>query len=199
MRSANIRDREWYFEESVPRLETGGARQRALVERGRCARLAYRVEPFWYRGAGLVYLVTAWKYEDGRHYVLHRMSEPALLETPSVSPAEFSLAAHTREELRFSYPAAKVELRALFDQDAAEHLTESRLAPDQRATEHSDGLILIEPQLPIPPTCGGGFWASVEQWKCWGRGHSAKFRDHARQMNAAYRRRRAADSSSNKI
>ena len=54
---------------------------------------------------GLVYLVvTAWKYEDVRHYVLHRMSEPALLETPSVSPAEFSLAAHTRDELRFSYP-----------------------------------------------------------------------------------------------
>ena len=51
-------------------------------------------------------------------------SEPVLLETPSVSPAEFSLAAHTRDELRFSYPVrtAKVELRALFDQDAAEHL-----------------------------------------------------------------------------
>ena len=33
MRSANIRDREWYFEEPALRLETGGARQRALTER----------------------------------------------------------------------------------------------------------------------------------------------------------------------
>ena len=152
---------------------------------------------------GLVYLVaTAWKYEDVRHYVLHRMSNPVLLETPAVSPAEFSLAAHTREELRFSYPVrtAKVDLRALFDQDAAEHLTESGLAPDQRATEQSDGRILIEATVADTADLRWwllGFGGAVEVMGP--QSLLEEFREHARRMSAAYRRRRAANSSSNKI
>ena len=44
---------------------------------------------------GVVYLVaTSWGYEDVRHYVLHRMSSPNLLDEPAVVPAGFRLADH---------------------------------------------------------------------------------------------------------
>ena len=97
--------------------------------------------------AGVVYLVaTSWGYEDVRHYVLHRMSSPNLLDEPAMVPAGFRLADHVGEDSRFSYPVstAKLQLMALFDAAAAIHLTESRLATDQRATEQTDGRVLIE-------------------------------------------------------
>lgn len=101
--------------------------------------------------AGIVYLVaTAWDYDDIRHYVLHRMSKPDLLDEPARAPPGFRLADHIREDRRFSYPfgPGKLQLRALFDADAAVHLTESRLAADHRATEQEDGRVLIEATVP---------------------------------------------------
>lgn len=97
--------------------------------------------------AGVVYLVaTSWNYQDVRHYVLHRMSRPRLLDEPVTAPPDFRLTDHVREDRRFSYPLStrKLELKVLFDADVAFHLTESRLAPDHRTTPQGDGRTLIE-------------------------------------------------------
>lgn len=96
---------------------------------------------------GVVYLVaTSWKYEDIRHYVLHRMSEPQLTDEPAKTPPDFRLADHLGDDGAFAYPASdeKLALRALFDAGAGAHLTECRLAPDHRATEQEDGRVLVE-------------------------------------------------------
>jgi len=96
---------------------------------------------------GIVYLVaTSWKYQDIRHYVLHRMSEPQLLDQPAETPPDFRLADHLGDDGPFAYPASgdKLALRALFHAGAGAHLTESRLAPDHRATQQEDGRVLVE-------------------------------------------------------
>ena len=97
---------------------------------------------------GIVYLVaTSWNYEDIRHYVLHRMSEPQLTHGPAKTPPDFRLADHLGDDGAFAYPASeeKLALRALlFHIGAGAHLTESRLAPDHRTTEQEDGRVLVE-------------------------------------------------------
>ena len=96
---------------------------------------------------GIVYLVaTSWKYRDIRHYVLHRMSEPQLTDEPAETPQDFRLADHLGDDGPFAYPAScdKLELRALFHAGAGAHLTESRLAPDHRATQQEDGRVLVK-------------------------------------------------------
>lgn len=100
---------------------------------------------------GIAYLAaTAWGYEDVRHYVLHRMRRPELLDTPAKRPPGFRLSRHIKDDSRFSYPVStdKLRLRLLFDAGAAVHLTESRLAADQRITETDDGRVLIEATVP---------------------------------------------------
>ena len=97
--------------------------------------------------AGVVYLVaTSWNYQDVRHYVLHRMSQPRLLDGHVTAPSGFRLTDHVREDRRFSYPLStrELKLKVLFDADAAFHLTESRLARDHRTTPQADGRTLIE-------------------------------------------------------
>ena len=96
---------------------------------------------------GVVYLVaTSWKFEDIRHYVLHRMSEPRLSDESAQTPPDFRLADHLGDDGSFAYPASdtKLKLRALFDAGAGAHLTESRLGPDHHATEQEDGRVLVE-------------------------------------------------------
>lgn len=96
---------------------------------------------------GIVYLVaTSWKYQDIRHYVLHRMSEPQLTHERAETPLDFRLADHLGEDGPFAYPASasKLELRALFHAGAGAHLSESRLAPDHRTTQREDGRVLVE-------------------------------------------------------
>ena len=95
---------------------------------------------------GIVYLVaTSWKYQDIRHYVLHRMSEPQLTDEPAETPPDFRLADHLGDDGPFAYPASsdKLTLRALFHSGAGAHLTECRLAPDHRATQQEDGRVLV--------------------------------------------------------
>ena len=95
----------------------------------------------------IVYLAaTAWGYHDIRHYVLHRMRRPELLDAPAKRPPGFRLSRHIQQDLRFSYPLNpdKLRLRALFDSGIAIHLAESRLAADQRIAETDDGRMLIE-------------------------------------------------------
>ena len=97
--------------------------------------------------AGVVYLVaTSWDYGDVRHYVLHRMSEPELLDEPASQTSDFGLAAYIQEESQFSYPVSEgnLLLRALFEPDAGMHLTECRLGSDHRVLEQEDGRLLVE-------------------------------------------------------
>ena len=97
--------------------------------------------------AGIVYLVaTAWDYPDVRHYVLHRMSKPDLLEESARATAGFRLSEYIRGEHRFSYPLSggNLALRAVFEKDAAVHLMESRLAEDHRTSEREDGRVVVE-------------------------------------------------------
>ena len=141
---------------------------------------------------GIVYLVaTSWDYQDVRHYVLHRMAKPVLLDTPAKRPAGFRLSSHIREELRFSYPvrAGKIRLCALFARDAALHLTESRLAADHRTTEQADGRVLVEATV-----------ADTADLRWWLLGFGGavevlapdvlrdEFREHARAMSEVYAR-----------
>ena len=95
----------------------------------------------------VAYLVaTAWDYDDVRHYALHRMSKPRLLNEPARTPPGFRLASHIHDELRFSYPLAreKIALRVAVAQEVAAHLAERRLSGDQRITLHADGRVLVE-------------------------------------------------------
>lgn len=139
---------------------------------------------------GVVYLVaTAWNYRDIRHFVLHRMSKPTLLDEAAKAPPEFRLASHVREHRRFSYPRStgKLELKVLFDADAAVHLTESRLAADHRTTEQEDGRVLVEATVPD---------TNDLRWWLLGFGSGAEvlapetlrseFRDQAARMGAIY-------------
>ena len=140
--------------------------------------------------AGIVYLVaTSWHYEDVRHYVLHRMREAKLLDEPAERLAGFRLADHVREDRRFSYPlsAGRLELKALFDADAAIHLTESRLSANHRATAQPDGRTLIEATVPDTADLRWwllGFGAGVEVLGP--AGLRAEFADQARRLDTIY-------------
>ena len=98
--------------------------------------------------AGILYLVaTSWGYRDVRHYVLHRMSDPRVMEEPAEeAPPGFRLSNHLANDGSFAYPTGdgEIALRALFDPEAGAHLTESRLALDHRATLQEDGRVLVE-------------------------------------------------------
>ena len=139
---------------------------------------------------GVGYLVaTAWDYRDIRHFVLHRMSRPLLLDEAANAPAGFRLASHVREHRRFSYPRStgKLELKVLFDADAAVHLTESRLAVDHRTTEQEDGRVLVEATVPDTNDLRWwllGFGSGVEVLAP--ETLRAEFRDQAARMGAIY-------------
>ena len=100
---------------------------------------------------GMFYLVaTSWNYDDIRQYVLHRMSEPQLLDEPARAVADFSLAAYIEDQSGFSYPQSdgRLHIRALFDSSAGMHLTESRLGAGHRTAEQADGRLLVEATVP---------------------------------------------------
>ena len=95
---------------------------------------------------GIIYLVaTTWNYKDPRHYTLHRMSDVRLLETPAGKLPGFSLTRHIEEDKEFSYPHAdrKIRLRAIFSEDAAIHLKESKLSLDQKIKTLADGRLQV--------------------------------------------------------
>ena len=127
------------------------------VEVAYCAKARTRAKPIVLNPLGIVvregivYLVaTSWNYDDVRQYVLHRMSEPQLLDEPARAVADFSLADYIDEQSEFSYPQSgrTLRVRALFDADAGMHLTESRLGAGHRTAEQSDGRVLVEASVP---------------------------------------------------
>ncbi len=139
---------------------------------------------------GIVYLVaTSWKYEDIRHYVLHRMSEPRLTDESVEALPGFRLADHLGDDGSFAYPSSdeKLRLRALFDSGAGAHLTESRLGPDHRATEQEDGRVLVEATVPDTAQLRwwlAGFGSLVEVVAP--EGLRAEFREEARRLGRVY-------------
>ena len=139
---------------------------------------------------GIVYLVaTSWKYQDIRHYVLHRMSGPQLTDEPAETPPDFRLADHLGDDGPFAYPASgdKLELRALFHAGAGAHLTESRLSSDHRTTQQEDGRVLVEATV-----------ADTAELRWWLAGFGSlvevlgpdslreEFREEARQLSRIY-------------
>ena len=96
---------------------------------------------------GIIYLIaTALGYNDPRHYALHRMSRARLSNKRADVIPHFDLAHYIEEKHEFSYPVSgkKIKLRALFSEDAAIHLTESKLSDDQKITDKKDGRVLVE-------------------------------------------------------
>lgn len=140
--------------------------------------------------AGIVYLVaTAWGYDDIRHFALHRMGGAESLDEPAKVPPGFRLRDHIREDRRFSYPRStgKLELKILFDADAAVHLTENRLAADHRTSEQEDGRVLVEATVPDTNDLRWwllGFGSGVEVLAP--ETLRAEFRHHAARMGAIY-------------
>lgn len=92
---------------------------------------------------GIVYLVcTLWDYDNPVQLALHRIQAARPLQRPAKTPRAFNLEDYVRHEAAFSYPVSKkqIRLKARFDEGAAHHLTERRLAADQRLRPTSDGL-----------------------------------------------------------
>lgn len=96
---------------------------------------------------GVVYLVgTAKEYPDIRHFVMHRMSDPKVLDTPCRRPAGFNLHAYVKQDLRFAYPISPglIRLKALFSAGSAAHLSERVMSKDQNLTHQKDSRVLLE-------------------------------------------------------
>jgi predicted DNA-binding transcriptional regulator YafY len=92
---------------------------------------------------GVTYLVaTLWEFDDPRQLALHRIRAARPLERKARQQKDFSLQRYVGEQAAFSYPesAKKIRLKARFDEGAAYHLTERRLADDQQLKPTRDGL-----------------------------------------------------------
>lgn len=92
----------------------------------------------------LAYLVcTLFDYGDTLQLVLHRMREVELLDDAAIHPDGFSLQAYIQAN-HFDYPeGGQINLKALFDPAAAQHLTETPLSDDQHLKTMDDGRIQI--------------------------------------------------------
>ena len=140
---------------------------------------------------GIIYLVaTSWDYPDVRHYVLHRMSKPELLDEPARATPGFRLVDYIGEEHRFSYPVSggSLALRAVFEKDAAMHLMESRLADDHRTTEREDGRVVVEATVPDTAELRWwllGFGSTMEVLGS--DSLREEFRDEVRRLRALYK------------
>ena len=113
---------------------------------GRSRRLTLNPLGLVFRETVAYLVATAWDYDDIRHYALHRMSRPRLLNQPARTRPGFRLASYIRDELPFSYPLAggKIRLRVAVTPEVAAHLAERRLSGDQRTAPGGDGRVLVE-------------------------------------------------------
>ncbi len=96
---------------------------------------------------GVVYLVgTAKEYPDVRHFVLHRMSAPKVLDAPCRRPPGFDLHTYVKQEQIFAYPVSRghIWLEVLFSAGSAVHLSERLLSKDQSLTPQKDGRVLLQ-------------------------------------------------------
>jgi len=94
----------------------------------------------------LIYLVaTLNNHTDPIQLLAHRMKSIRLLPDQSATtPAGFTLQSYI-DSGEFGYPlGGKIPLKALFDKGAAPYLYETKLVPNQKLTEQSDGKLLLE-------------------------------------------------------
>jgi predicted DNA-binding transcriptional regulator YafY len=96
---------------------------------------------------GMGYLVAVPQGDDQiRQFALHRIIKAQVLTSPSRRPFDFDLDEYLYEKSEFGYPvsAKNISFKALFDADAAFHLSERPLSKDQRLREQKDGQVLVE-------------------------------------------------------
>ena len=96
---------------------------------------------------GVFYLVVTFAgYTDIRQLALHRMNKAQLLDSKVERPKGYSLKGYIEDDQGFSYPLSpeKIRLELLFDAEAAFHLTETMLAPDQTVDFKKDGRMLVK-------------------------------------------------------
>ena len=127
--------------------------------RGEGAR-EYQVNPLGlvHREAVAYLVATLWDYQDVVHLALHRFEQAVPLEERSRIPADFDLDAHIASEA-FGYPEGagrRIRLAALFDADAAWHLQETALSPEQSLAEQPDGRVLL--RAPVRETAELRWW-----------------------------------------
>jgi len=96
---------------------------------------------------GVFYLLAMFDGHDNvRQLALHRMNKAEMLEAVAERPKGYSLKAYVEDEAGFSYPLSpeKIKLEAVFEADAAYHLTEVKLSPDQTVEFRKDGKMLVK-------------------------------------------------------
>jgi len=94
----------------------------------------------------LIYLVaTLNDHTDPIQLLAHRMKSIRLLpDQPATTPDGFTLQGYI-DSGEFGYPlGGKIPLKVLFDKGAAPYLYETKLVPNQKLTEQTDGKLLLE-------------------------------------------------------
>jgi predicted DNA-binding transcriptional regulator YafY len=83
--------------------------------------------------------------KDVRQLQLHRINGAVQLDEPALRPDGFTLDEYIAGGA-FSYRTGEgtIQLKALFEQDAAIHLEETPLSEDQQLTEQGNGNVLVE-------------------------------------------------------
>lgn len=98
----------------------------------------------------VTYLIATLRdYADIRQLALHRFSNPTATDLPLNRPASFDLDAYIAQgAMGVSTGDAPINLIALFDAQAAEHLIETPLDENQRLIPQADGQIRVEVSVP---------------------------------------------------
>lgn len=98
----------------------------------------------------VTYLVATLRdYADIRQLALHRFSNPEPTDLSLNRPAGFDLDAYIAQgAMGVSTGDMPVDLVALFDAEAAEHLAETPLGDNQRLTPQDDGRMRVEASVP---------------------------------------------------
>ena len=121
---------------------------------------------------GIVYLVaTSWKYEDIRHYVLHRMSEARLTDEPAKTPPDFAWRTIWATTARLRTRQARRNWR---------YALCSMRVPGRTLPKAAWRRITVQPcgrtggcwwrrRWPTRPSCAGGWLGSGVWWRCWSR------------------------------
>lgn len=138
---------------AVHRVVTEGLlldRQMEIVYRRRAKSetATYVVNPLGLVQRGPIIYFVVNQSKDPFHLALHRISRASLLQRRAEGPPAFNLDDHIASGRLGFGDGGKVQLHALFANEAAEHLHESPLSPDQRMTSTEDGRTKVVATVP---------------------------------------------------